>query len=176
MLPYFLNLNERIINDEACLMLLEIANTNIESFLDYRGRLNNEFDGNSTYSLRNTLIPKIQELKNSCKLNFHSTLFMHRPNIIVKKHRDDPNKRNCVLVTPLAPKENYAHTNFFQNFNDEEPVATCDFSNFNSVFLNTRQFHSLKNYDVYRFNVQFCFNESFEVVTDLYQKGQLFNN
>jgi hypothetical protein len=177
MSPYFLNLNERIVDDELSLILLDIANKNVESFRDYRGGMNNDYDGNSTFSLKNiTPIPKIQELKNSCILNFYPILFMHRPNIIVKKHRDDPNKRNCVLVTPLAPKENYAPTNFFQNFNDEEPVATCDFSNFNSVFLNTQQIHYLKNYDVYRFNVQFCFNESFEVVTDLYQKGQLFNN
>ena len=175
MSPYFLNLNERIINDETCLMLLEIANKNIESFRDYRFGIHNELDGNSSYSLRNISIPKIQELKNSCKLGFYPILIMHRPSIAVKKHIDDPNKRNCVLATPLSPKENYAPTNFFRNFNDEEPIATCDFSNFNSVFLNTQHIHSLKNYNVYRFNFQLCFDEPFEIVTELHQKGQLFD-
>jgi len=176
MLPYFLNLNERIIDDETCSLLLEIANKNIESFKVYRGKINGELDGNASYSSEEVAsISKIQNLKKSCKLDFYPLIMMHRPNIIVKKHKDDPNKRNCVMVTPLSPKENYAPTAFFKCHYAEDSVAICEFLNFNSVFLNTQQIHSLKNYDDYRFNLQFCFNESFEIVTDLYQKGQLFS-
>ena len=176
MLPYFLNLNKRIIDDELCLVLLDIANKNIKAFQDYRDQRDNEIDGNSFYYSKDlSSIPKIQDLKKSCKLNFYSVLLMHRPNIVVKKHKDDPNKRNCVLATPLTPKENYASTLFWSR-ESKDPVAVCDFPNFNSVFLNTQKIHSLKNYNVYRFNLQFCFDEPFEVVTDLYQNGQLFDN
>jgi len=177
MLPYFFNLNKRIIDDETCLELLDITYENIKAFQDYRDQRDDKIDGNSFYYSKNvTSVPKIQDLKKSCKLNFYPVLLMHKPNIIVKKHKDDPNKRNCVLSTPLTPKENYAHTLFWSSRESKDPVAVCDFSNFNSVFLNTQELHSIKNYNVYRVNLQFCFDEPFEVVTDLYQNGQLFDN
>lgn len=176
MYPYFLNLNKRIITDELANYMLEIANSKLDSFVDYRGQETNTLDGNSyLYTEEITNNPEILQLKDSCNLYFFALVMMHRPNVTVVKHIDDPNHRNCLIITPLEPKENYASTRFWEKGNPN-PVANCTFPNFNSALVNTQKIHDLENTNTYRFNLQFCFNEPFEVVSDLYIKGKLFKN
>ena len=176
MSQYFLNLNKRLISDELSNTLLEIANRKLESFIDYHGQLTNEWDGNSyLYVDEISNNPDIVRIKNSCSLYFFTVIMMHKPNVTVKKHVDDPNNRNCLIITPLAPKENYAPTRFWEKGNPN-PVAVCDFSDFNSALVNTQMIHDLENCESYRFNLQFCFNEPYQVVKELYEKGELFKN
>jgi len=177
MLPYYLNLNKRLISDTLSETLLEIANTHIDEFRDYTGQQSGQPDGTSYISpfrhadLFNHL--EIEELKKTSTLNFFPIFMMQRPNTTVKIHADDPNGRNCVIITPLFPKVNYVPTRFWEKGNNQ-PVAVCHFDNFNSTLVNTQKYHDLVNIDSYRINLQFCFNEPIEMVAHLYETGQLF--
>jgi hypothetical protein len=177
MLPYYLDLNKRIISDELSNTLLEIANRHIDDFIEYKGQNNGELDGNSSLSSfrRPDLFNhfEILKIKKSCILKFYPVFIMHKPNTVVKRHKDDPNHRNSVIITPLFPKANYVPTRFWEE-DKNEPVAICRFENFNSALLNTQMQHDLENIDSYRINLQFCFDESFDVVADLYLTGKLF--
>ena len=179
MLPYYLNLNKRLISNELSETLLEIAKNHIDNFINYRGQLTGRKDGNSFLSpFGNANFfnhSEIEELKNSCMLKFFPLFMMHRPNTKVDIHIDDPNNRNCVIITPLFPKINYVPTRFWKK-NKTELVAVCNFDNFNSTLVNTQISHDLENIDSYRFNLQFCFKESMEEVAHLYETGQLFKN
>jgi hypothetical protein len=181
MLPYYLNLNKRLISDELSETLLEIAQQHIDDFTDYKGQLTGLKDGNSYIaSFRHPELfnhSEIEDLKKSCTLDFFPACMMHRPNTKVDIHSDDPNGRNCVIITPLFPKVNYVPTRFWSNTNSKPTlVAVCDFSDFNSVLVNTQIHHDLENIDSYRFNLQFCFSEPMEMVAQLYQTGKLFKN
>jgi hypothetical protein len=177
MLPYYLNLNKRLISDDLSETLLEIAKNHIDDFIDYKGQSTGILDGNSFLSsFRHADLfnhSEIEELKNSCTLKFFTLFMMHRPNTIVKIHADDPNGRNCIIITPLFPKINYVPTRFWEK-DKKDPVAVCHFDNFNSTLVNTQVLHDLKNIDSYRINLQFCFTESMEEVAHLYETGQLF--
>ena len=179
MLPYYLNLNKRLISDELSETLLEIAKNHINDFTDYKGQATGIADGNSYIApFRHASLfnhNEIQEFKNSCILKFFPVFMMHRPNVKVDIHADDPNGRNCVIITPLFPKTNYVPTRFWEK-DKTEPVAICHFDNFNSTLVNTQIHHDLENIDSYRFNLQFCFTEPMEEVAHLYQTGQLFKN
>ena len=50
MLPYYLNLNKRLISDELSETLLEIAKQHIDEFKDYTGQANGLKDGTSYIS------------------------------------------------------------------------------------------------------------------------------
>ena len=180
MLPYYLNLNKRLISDELTETLSEIAKNHIDDFIDYKSQVTGKKDGNSFLSaFRHADLfnySEIEELKNSCTLKFFPLFIMHRPSTTVDIHVDDPNGRNCVIITPLFPKENYAPTRFWEKKDKTEPVAVCNFDNFNSTLVNTQQYHDLKNFDSYRINLQFCFTEPMEEVAHLYETGQLFKN
>ena len=177
MLPYYLNLNKRLISDELSEILLEIAHQYIDDFTDYKGQASGLTDGTSYIApfrhadLFNHI--EIEELKKVCTLNFFPIFMMQKPNTVVKIHADDPNGRNCVIITPLFPKENYVPTCFWEKYKTE-PVAVCNFDNFNSALVNTQIRHNLKNIDSYRINLQFCFTEPMEEVAHLYETGQLF--
>jgi len=179
MLPYYLNLNKRLISDELSETLLELAKKHIDEFTDYRGQANGLPDGTSYIApfkhanLFNHI--EIEELKKNCTLNFFPIFMMQRPNTVVKIHADDPNGRNCIIITPLSPKGSYVPTRFWEK-NKTEPVAVCHFDNFNSTLVNTQMLHDLENINNYRINLQFCFTESMEKVAHLYETGQLFKN
>jgi hypothetical protein len=182
MLPYYLNLNKRLISDKLSETLLGIVKHHIDDFADYKSQSTGKPDGNAYIAYLAPFIhpdlflhSEINELKKSCALNFSPTFMMHRPNTKVDIHSDDPNGRNCVIITPLFPKVNYVPTRFWEK-DKTEPVAVCDFSDFNSALVNTQINHDLKNIDSYRFNLQFCFNEPMKIVADLYQTGKLFKN
>jgi hypothetical protein len=179
MLPYYLNLNKRLISDELSETLLEIAKIHIDEFRDYKGQASGLTDGTSYIApfrhadLFNHI--EIEELKKVCTLNFFPIFMMQKPNTVVKIHADDPNGRNCVIITPLFPKVNYVPTCFWEK-GKTEPVAVCHFDNFNSTLVNTQILHNLENIDSYRINLQFCFTEPMEEVAQLYETGQLFKN
>ena len=176
MLPYFLNLNKRFISDDLAKTILTLAEKNKKHFIHYRMQSTGLPDGNAYLTLRAPFtIPGIEKIKSSCSLELLPLVMMHVPNVVVDKHIDDPNKRNCLLITPLSPKENYVPVHFWEE-DGLEPAATCEFEKFNSAIINTQVLHELTNGNEYRFNLQFCFNESFDEVIDLYQKGILFKN
>ena len=179
MLPYYLNLNKRLISDELSETLLEIAKNHIYEFRDYTGQSTGSTDGTSYISpFRHANLfnhSEIEELKKVCTLNFFPIFMMQKPNTVVKIHADDPNGRNCVIITPLFPKVNYVSTRFWGE-NKTDLLSVCHFDNFNSTLINTQIIHDLENIDSYRFNLQFCFNESMEKVAHLYETGQLFKN
>ena len=179
MLPYYLNLNKRLISDELSLTLLETAKNHIDDFIDYKGQATGIKDGNSYISPFKYpdmfSHDEIKELTNSCTLKFYPIFMMHRPNTKVDVHADDPNSRNSVIITPLFPKENYVPTRFWEKGNTN-PVAVCHFDNFNSTLVNTQMYHDLENIDSYRFNLQFCFKEPMAEVAHLYETGKLFKN
>ena len=179
MLPYYLNLNKRLISDELSETLLEIAKNHIYEFRDYTGQSTGSTDGTSYISpFRHANLfnhSEIEELKKVCTLNFFPIFMMQKPNTVVKIHADDPNGRNCVIITPLFPKVNYVPTRFWEK-DKSEPVAVCHFDNFNSTLVNTQAYHDLKNIDSYRINLQFCFTEPMKEVAQLYETGKLFKN
>jgi hypothetical protein len=179
MLPYYLNLNKRLISDKLSETLLEIAKNHIDEFTDYKGHRTGLPDGTSYIApFRHADLfnhSEIEELKKSSTLDFFPVFMMQRPNTTVTIHADDPNGRNCVIITPLFPRENYVPTLFWEK-GKTEPVAVCYFDNFNSALLNTQKYHNLKNIDSYRINLQLCFAEPMEKVAHLYETGQLFKN
>ena len=179
MLPYYLNLNKRLVSDKLSETLLEIAKIHIDEFRDYKGQESGTTDGTSYIApFRHSELfnhSEIEELKKSSTLNFFPIFMMQRPNTVVKIHADDPNGRNCVIITPLFPKVNYVPTRFWEK-DKTEPIAVCHFDNFNSTLVNTQIHHDLKNIDSYRINLQFCFTEPMEEVAHLYETGQLFKN
>ena len=179
MLPYYLNLNKRLISDELSEILSETAKNHIDEFRDYKSQNFGVTDGNSYIAgPRHAEFfnhNEIKELKKVCTLNFFPIFMMQKPNTVVKIHADDPNGRNCVIITPLFPKVNYVPTYFWEK-DKTEPVAVCHFDNFNSTLVNTQILHNLENIDSYRINLQFCFTEPMEEVAQLYETGQLFKN
>jgi hypothetical protein len=177
MLPYYLNLNKRLISDDLSQSLIKIAKHHIDDFTDYKSQETGLKDGNSYIApfSHSELFnhSEIKELTNSCMLKFFTIFMMHRPNTIVDIHVDDPNGRNCVIITPLFPKVNYVPTRFWGK-NKTDLLSVCHFDNFNSTLVNTQIYHDLENIDSYRFNLQFCFTEPIEEVAHLYETGQLF--
>ena len=176
MKPYYLNLNKRLISDSFSTKLVEIAESNINSFESYVSKVYNEPDG-IEYLNNNKIAyyPEIAKLKKICRLDFSPVLIMQKPNTVIRPHVDDGNKRSSLLITPLMPRINYVPTLFWDR-NTKTHVATCEFPNFNTALINTKELHGLTNINVHRINLQFCFNESFETVANLYETGELFKN
>ncbi len=180
MIPYFFETANRIISQDLSEKLIEISFNNLEKFISYKSKLTPGLvDGNNfLYGPLLDSLDEIKKITNSCSLSCFPMIIMHKPMVKVIKHRDDPNKRNTVLSTPLFPNKEYVSTNFWEK--DQNGVATllaavCVFTNNNSVFLNTNKIHNLENNDNYRLNLQFCFDEPFEHVTELYKENKLFN-
>ena len=76
MLPYYLNLNKRLISNELSETLLEIAKNHIDNFINYRGQLTGRKDGNSFLSpFGNANFfnhSEIEELKNMVSKVLHN--------------------------------------------------------------------------------------------------------
>ena len=183
MIPYFYRLKEDIFSDELKEYVVKNSLENVNKFVAYAGTKSNLVDGNNYYY--GPMInehPEVKKIKDSCTLSCFAIVMLHKPYTKVLKHVDDPNKRNCVLATPLYPKENYAPTWFWKpegefvdwQKKELELLATCEFSDMKPVFLNTQEIHSLQSTHDYRINLQLCFDEPFDFVVKKYQEGTLF--
>ncbi len=183
MKPYFYKLNKHLIGDEAKAQLIDLAFKNIEQFNAYVGKATGQKDGNCYYT--GALFRECEELVSlvaRCSIFCYPLFMLHHPYTKVPKHMDDKNHRNCILVTPLFPQENYAPTRFWEtlrNFEEQQKqesslLAVCDFSDTMPVLLNTQVVHDLETKEGFRLNLQLCFNEPFEVVAELIEQDRLF--
>jgi hypothetical protein len=174
MLPYFYNLGKRLINDETTNHLISLATQRKDEFFAYNGTAGKDKfeDGNSILAKHLYDVPGVKRLLQSCKLKCYPILMMHKPNVKVYRHIDDPNARNTLLITPLQPLTNYPPTFFYESNN---LVATCNFDNNNSFLFNTQKQHDLVNYDQIRLNLQLCFIEKFDIIHDRLINHTLFD-
>ena len=171
--PYFYSITNNIISDQLKKYALKFAETHKDEFISYVMKERNILDGNNYYKFDLLNYEEVNKLKDTCSLDFYVFLIMHKPNDVVIIHKDGPFKRNCVLSIPLSPNKNYAETNFYNK--DQKLVTSSKFENMKPAFLNTQEFHGLVNNNNYRFNLQLCFEESFETVVTMYKLKKLFN-
>ena len=190
MIPYFYKLQSTLISEELGDKVVKIALDNLDKFVSYKGQKTGKEDNNNYYF--GPLLsqePEIQRLVDSCTLECFPIIMLHRPNITVIKHVDNPNRRNTVLSIPLFPKGGYSPTWFwkpkepFEKWSlfekleeiELELVATVEFTDNMPVLLNTQKVHSLDNLtDSFRVQIQLCFSDSFEAVYEKLRTNTLF--
>lgn len=195
-MPYFHKLSRRILSKEFEQKVIDLTFQHLDAIVAYKAKQSGLEDGNN-YLDKPQLEsePEIQALLGSCALRCYPLLMVHKPNVSVRKHVDDPVGRNCVLIHPIYPKENYSPTQFWRIKNATptlfakiknsrlqdwdaaqlEQAAVCDFADGMPAFVNTQKIHSVSNNDTYRINFQLCFADSFERVVDRFVNGTLFN-
>lgn len=174
MLPYYLKMDKRLISDELSDKIAKFALNNLHKFSSHTTDEGN-YDGNSYFTCDELQeVPEIKHLMDSCSIPFYAIIYLHKPNVKVVKHKDNPMFRKANLIHPLFPLTDYAPTSFWEDENT--PVAVCDFSDRLPVFLNLNKYHGLTNNDNIRINLQFSFLESFDTVIELYTQGKLFND
>lgn len=171
--PYFYSIDKPLISKSCKENILRYADDEQKAFTAYQMK-NGNYDGNNYLKFNFDLDKELILLSENCTLECYGMLIMHKPFSEVVKHRDGPFGRNCVLSIPIYPTVDYSATLFYDN--DNNFAAKCKFNNLLPTFLNTQQTHGLKNGKHRRLNLQLCFEESFEVVVDLYKKEQLFKN
>jgi len=181
--PYFYKLSNSVLSDDLKEKIINISKENLKDFRTYKGQRTGKADGNNFYfgKILNEE-PEIDQLVKSCSLECFPLIMLHYPNTKVLRHIDNPNKRNCVLLTPVFPTENYTPTWFwdpvgeFDTWEDQilSPVATCNFEDDNSVLLNTQLPHSLESGNSFRINFQLCFEDSFDTVYEKLITNTLF--
>jgi len=176
MIPYFYNFETSLFSLEEKDQILDIANKNKEKFINYVSRFNYK-DGNELWKgdeLSN--LPCVKKYLDSCNIEVFAMFVRHSPGVNVIKHTDEANKRNCVISTPIRPLSNYPSTYYYNNRESLTPVAVATFPNLNSCLLNTQEVHALTNCTTEtRLNIQFAFNDPFDVVLNLIKTDKLFN-
>lgn len=173
--PYFYKLASTLLDVETERLIVNKAMENPEAFFAYKGQATGKEDGNYIFVkgfLRE--LEGVQRLIKSCTLECYPLVMKHHPNTPVPIHIDNPNGRNCVIISPLIPTTGYAPTHFWDSFDAAEPVATVKFDDMVPALINTQRLHSLTNNDNLRMNFQLCFTESFAIVRELLQTGKLF--
>lgn len=172
---FFYKLNHKLLDTETEKILVQVAEEKQTEFVQYAGHNTGKPDGNY-YFIRGPLreLEGVQKWVKSCVLDCYPLIMRHYPNIEVPRHVDNPNGRNCIIISPLLPAEDYVPTNFYKTLDDETPAATIDFKDRMPVLLNTQQVHGLQNNDKLRINFQLCFTEKYEVVKELIKTDQLF--
>ena len=171
MLPYFINLNNRLISNDETNEIRDFAFTHFDKFM------NQSFDGNYNFSSMSILknnIPAIDKLERRFKIRSRLALLCHLPRTEVIKHVDSSFSRNTVLMIPINPLDNYPPGYFWNTLEDTDPISICDFANNSAVLFNTQKIHSVINdSDEYRLNLQFSFYEDIETVYKLYSSNEL---
>ncbi len=172
---YFYKLNYKFLDEDTEAALIKIAHERENEFVQYSGHNTGKPDGNY-YFIRGPLreLEGVQRWIQSCVLDCYPLIMRHFPNIEVPKHIDNPNGRNCIIISPLTPTNNYVPTNFYANALDNTPEAVINFEDRMPVLLNTQKIHGLKNNNHLRINFQICFTEKYEIVKNLLETGQLF--
>jgi hypothetical protein len=164
-----------LLTDEEKEILVSKALADDENFFAYKGQKTGKPDGNFIYVrgfLRETDF--VQRIVRSCTIECYPLIMKHYPGTPVPIHVDNPNGRNCIIITPLIPKTDYVPTLFWKNFDATEPYDIADFSDGNSILINTQSLHSLNNNDNLRMNFQICFESDFKTVAEKLDNGTLF--
>lgn len=173
--PFFYKLPDRLLDDATENLLAQKAMENPDEFFAYKGQLTGKEDGNYIF-VRGFLreLASVQQLMKNCTVECYPLIMRHFPNTSVPIHVDNPNGRNCVIISPLVPKENYVSTYFWENVNSTAPSAIADFSDRMPILVNTQQLHSLTNNSNLRMNFQLCFTDDFSVIKKLIIEDRLF--
>jgi hypothetical protein len=174
MTPYFYKFDQQLFTNNLISEIDSFVLNRLDEFIAYES--DHEKDGNNYYYSKDLKeISEIKSLIKKCSLECFPMIVLHKPNSEVIKHKDDPHKRNTVIITPIHPASGYTSTYFWDNIHDENPVTTCDFTKGVSTLFNTQKIHRLiNNTNEYRFNLQICFDENFDTVLNLYQNNILF--
>jgi hypothetical protein len=176
MIPYFYDLEFSLFSSEEKEKILEVANKNKNNFINYVAKSGYK-DGNELWKgdeLSN--LPFVRKYLDSCSIDVFAMFVRHSPRVTVVKHTDEPNKRNCVIATPIRPLIDYSPTYYYTSRESSDPIAVATFPKLNSCLLNTQEVHALTNTsDETRINIQLAFNDSFDVVLNLIKQKKLFN-
>ena len=172
---FFYKLNYKLLDDETEKALIQIAQDKKEEFIEYAGHNTGKPDGNY-YFIRGPLreLAGIQKWIRSCVIDCYPLIMRHYPGIEVPRHIDNPNGRNCLLISPLLPENDYVPTNFYETLDSDLPIASADFRDRMPILINTQRVHGLVNNNNLRMNFQICFTEKFSVVKELLVAGELF--
>jgi len=175
MSPYFFHLKKSLIIEETKKQIYDLTFKYIDSFISYKSQAHNREDGNNYLSpkeLRDIL--ELRLLIDSLSIKAFPLILMHKPNSKVVRHKDDPNKRNTVIIIPISDINEYTPTFFWHNLETMRPSAICNPTE-KGIIFNTQKYHSLSNNkDSYRINFQLCFNEPFDHIVELYENDKLF--
>jgi hypothetical protein len=186
--PYFQNLKKQLFSQEEKDFLRDFFSKNQTDFFQYQTE-GGEHDGNMVhYSKSSVDLPPVKRVLKDMTLQPTVVVgLMHKPNIKVIRHRDENDLRRTVIICPLSPDPSlYAPTHFYELKEgvtkltfvdaaiDTEWAATCNWEDGIPAIVNTKTFHDLVNNGSYRYNIQFCFKETFEEIVDLYNTGKLF--
>jgi hypothetical protein len=172
--PYYYFIEDNIISAEAKEYAKNWATDNKDMFNSYIMKGLNIPDNNNYLNWTDIhTSEEIKSLHERCSFKILVYLIMHKPNHTVATHKDSSYLRTSIISIPLLPEKDYAETNFFNE--DKEMVATANLGNMQPAILNTQIFHNVVNNDNYRFNLQLCFEETFETVVEKYKSKELFD-
>ena len=172
---YFYKLTNHLIDEETRSILVSHAMAKSDEFFAYKGQRTGNEDGNYIF-VRGFLreVEGVQRLMKACTVECYPLIMKQHSNLQGPIHVDNPNGRNCVIITPLVPKKDFVSTNFYTSFEDTVPVASVDYSDELPALINTQRLHNLNNNDNLRMNFQLCFTDKFSVIRDLLVEGKLF--
>lgn len=174
MLPYFYKLEKKLVSEELLQTFRNIALKNIDQFTTHIDDNGNSDGNNYLYHEDLQNFPEINQLRKRSNIDFYIILYMHKPNSVVVKHRDNPKYRKTNIIHPLLPLEEYASTMFYESYEHQTPII-CEYKNDLPVILNLSKFHSVNNNNNYRINLQFSFKEDFDTLVNLYKDQKIFN-
>lgn len=180
--PYFYNLSEQILSQEEKDELVGYLKQNSESFYQYENK-HGEKDENNVLD-----IPGMAEhpiiIRAVDKFIIKPTIvvgLMHRPNAKLNRHIDELELRRTIIICPLAPTPDlYSPTYFYKLHDgavraiDSDLAATCTFEDGLPAIVNTKTIHDIQNNECYRFNLQFCFQQTYREIVTAYINGNLF--
>ncbi len=173
--PYFHKLSNHLIDNETRSILVSHALAKSDEFFAYKGQRTGNEDGNYIF-VRGFLreVEGVQKLMRACTVECYPLIMKQHSNLKGPIHVDNPNGRNCVIITPLIPEKDFVSTNFYTSFEDAVPVASVDYSDGLPALINTQRLHNLNNNDNLRMNFQLCFENSFNEIRNLLLENRLF--
>lgn len=173
--PFFYKLPYRLLDDATENLLVQKAMENPDEFFAYKGQRTGKEDGNYIF-VRGFLreVEGVQRLMKACTVECYPLVMRQSPNTPGPIHIDNPNGRNCVIISPLLPKIDYVPTQFWESFDSTVPLATADFSDRMPALINTQKLHNINNNNNLRMNFQLCFEKSFNEIRNLLIDEKLF--
>lgn len=180
--PYFYNLSDQLLTPQDKVDLTTYFSGYKDAFYQYKNAEGVHDDNRIYSSFENLTQPAVIKIRKRLLVRTSFVVgLMHQPNIQLIRHMDEKKERSTVIICPLHPiPEFYTPTRFYKLrkdwkvFNDSDLDAICTFPNGVPAIVNTQQVHDLENGNNYRFNLQFCFKESFDEIVNLYLTGKLF--
>lgn len=172
---YFYKLSNHLIDEETRSILISHATGKSDEFFAYKGQRTGKEDGNYIF-VRGFLkeVEGVQRLIRACTVECYPLIMKQHANLKGPIHIDNPNGRNCVIITPLIPEKDFVSTNFYTSFEDTVPIVSVDYSDGLPALINTQRLHNLNNNDNLRMNFQLCFENSFNEIRNLLLANKLF--